>query len=89
MYIICRFKCACAKLDHVYGCWGGESNREIVSFRSCVRAGEARRSCVGEREASVGPYRVPKLHLKQPLKSEASLEVEASLVRLDVNFDNK
>ena len=38
------------------GGWGGESfcetaNREIVSFRSCVRAGEARRSCVGEREA--------------------------------------
>ena len=31
--------------------WGGESNREIVSFRSCVRAGEARRSCVSEREA--------------------------------------
>ena len=35
------------------GGWGGESfcgtaNREIVSFRSCVRA---RRSCVGEREA--------------------------------------
>ena len=29
---------------------GGESNREIVSFRSCVRAGEARRSCEGERE---------------------------------------
>ena len=32
-----------------------EANREIVSFRSCVRAceraGEARRSCVGEREA--------------------------------------
>jgi len=33
------------------GGWGGESNREIVSFRSCVRAGEARRSCMGEREA--------------------------------------
>ena len=33
------------------GGWGGQSNREIVSFRSCVRAGEARRSCVGEREA--------------------------------------
>ena len=30
---------------------GGQSNREIVSFRSCVRAGEARRSCEGEREA--------------------------------------
>ena len=28
-----------------------DPNREIVSFRSCVRAGEARRSCVGEREA--------------------------------------
>ena len=39
---------------YIYVCiggWGGESNREIVSFRSCVRAGEARRSCVGEREA--------------------------------------
>ena len=34
------------------GYWrlGGESNREVVSFRSCVRAGEARRSCEGERE---------------------------------------
>ena len=30
---------------------GSEPNREIVSFRSCVRAGEARRSCLGEREA--------------------------------------
>ena len=27
----------------VIGGWGGESNREIVSFRSCVRVGEARR----------------------------------------------
>ena len=38
-------------VDIYIGGWGGESNREIVSFRSCVRAGEARRSCVGEREA--------------------------------------
>ena len=38
---------------YVYVYWrlGGETNREIVSFRSCVRAGEARRSCVSEREA--------------------------------------
>ena len=40
---------------HIYWRLGGwvlceTANREIVSFRSCVRAGEARRSCVGERE---------------------------------------
>ena len=33
------------------GGWGGESNREIVSFRSCVRASERARDqrfdCVG------------------------------------------
>ena len=35
---------------YIYRRLGGESNREIVfvSFvRACVRAGEARRSCVG------------------------------------------
>ena len=49
----CRFGCC---MKNCIGGWGGESvcetaNREIVSFRSCVRAGEARRSCEGEREA--------------------------------------